>query len=589
MIGIKKIILTTVLFFGIAVVSFAQNRQLKQFDTAFESLDFNDRITALKKINPEALSANDKGNYYRLYAQTFYYNSKGDQALRYFMKSIEVYQKSGNLEKANEIKITVVEIKSLSDYYAYKDYQSLLEEVIAYAKKTNNTKLLRDTFKLKANCIIKEDTKKAINYYQLAIIENKKLKDTLFGSHLLNNIGLAYNEYLKKPEIARKYFKRVLPYYLKKKEIYYVAINYVNMASVMREENKLDSAIYYYKKADSLDVKKNRTNLKIILYTQMSNTYKELKEYESAFKYLEKQKVFENINDNKEITKAIRDIDAKYQTKENKLQISSLKDTLEKAGIALIVLLLALIVFFLGYQNLRRKKKIAEQEQLIQNQKLENILQEQELNEIDKLIEGQEKERIKIANELHDNMGSMLATIKLNFENLKLRKDRIEPEDEQLFDKTDSLLEEAYQKVRSIAHTQNAGVIGNEGLVPALFNIANKITIPGKLSVQVIPFGLNERLENSLELAIFRMIQELLTNAVKHAQATEITISLTQHENNLNIIIEDNGKGFNPKNRNKNEGMGLTHIEKKTEQLGGNFSIDSTEGRGTSILIDLPL
>jgi hypothetical protein len=107
--------------------------------------------------------------------------------------------------------------------------------------------------------------------------------------------------------------------------------------------------------------------------------------------------------------------------------------------------------------------------------------------------------------------------------------------------------------------------------------------------VQVIPFGLNERLENSLELAIFRMIQELLTNAVKHAQATEITISLTQHENNLNIIIEDNGKGFNPKNRNKNEGMGLTHIEKKTEQLGGNFSIDSTEGRGTSILIDLPL
>jgi signal transduction histidine kinase len=589
MIGIKKIILTTVLFFGIAVVSFAQNRQLKQFDTAFESLDFNDRITELKKINPETLSANDKGNYYRLYAQTFYYNGKSDQALRYFMKSIEVYQKSGNLEKANEIKITVVEIKSLSDYYAYKDYQSLLEEVIAYAKKTNNTKLLRDTFKLKANCIIKEDTKKAINYYQLAIIENKKLKDTLFESHLLNNIGLAYNEYLKKPEIARKYFKRVLPYYLKKKEIYYVAINYVNMASVMREENKLDSAICYYKKADSLDVKKNRTNLKIILYTQMSNTYKELKEYESAFKYLEKQKVFENINDNKEITKAIRDIDTIYQTKENKLQITSLKETLEKAGIALIVLLLALIVFFLGYQNLRRKKKIAEQEQLIQNQKLENILQEQELNEIDKLIEGQEKERIKIANELHDNMGSMLATIKLNFENLKLRKDRIEPEDEQLFDKTDSLLEEAYQKVRSIAHTQNAGVIGNEGLVPALFNIANKITIHGKLSVQVIPFGLNERLENSLELAIFRMIQELLTNAVKHAQATEITISLTQHENNLNIIIEDNGKGFNSNNRNKNEGMGLTHIEKKTEQLGGNFSIDSTEGRGTSILIDLPL
>ena len=588
MIALKKIILTTVLFFGITVVSLAQNRQLKQFDTVFESLDFNNRIATLKNINPETLSANDKGNYYRLYAQTFYYNGKGDQALHYFMKAIEVYQNSGNLEKANEIKITVAEIKSLSGY-AYKDYQSLLEEVIAYAKKTNNTKLLRDTFKLTANCIIKEDTKKAINYYQLAIIENKKLKDTLFESHLLSNIGLADTQYLKQPEVGRKYFKNILPYYQKKKEYYYVACTYINMASVMRKENKLDSAIYNYKKADSLDFKNNRTNLKIILYTEMSNTYKELKEYESAFEYLEKQKVFENINDNKEITKAIRDIDTKYQTKENKLQISSLKDTLEKAGIAMIVLLLALIVFFLGYQNLRRKKKIVEQEQLIQNQKLENILRGQELKEIDKLIEGQEKERIKIANELHDNMGSMLATIKLNFENLKQQKKSNGDNDQYLFDKTDDLLEEAYQKIRTIAHTKNAGVIGNQGLVPALYNIANKITIPGKLSVQVIPFGLNERLENSLELTIFRMVQELLTNVVKHAQATIITISLTQHENNLNIIIEDNGKGFDPKTINKNKGMGLHHIEKKTEQLGGNFSIDSSEGRGTSILIDLPL
>jgi signal transduction histidine kinase len=370
---------------------------------------------------------------------------------------------------------------------------------------------------------------------------------------------------------------------------YEIVSTYINIAAVLRNEKKPDSAMIYYYKADLIDVKKHLVGVKIILYEEMSNTYKELKDYESAFKYLEKQKVFENINDNNEIIKAIRDIDTKYQTKENKLQISSLKDTLEKAGIVLIVLLLALIVFFLGYQNLRRKKKIAEQEQLIQNQKLENILQEQELNEIDKLIEGQEKERIKIANELHDNMGSMLATIKLNFENLKQQKKSNGDNDQYLFDKTDDLLEEAYQKIRTIAHTKNAGVIGNQGLVPALYNIANKITIPGKLLVQVIPFGLNERLENSLELTIFRMVQELLTNAVKHAQATIITISLTQHENNLNIIIEDNGKGFDPKTINKNEGMGLHHIEKKTEQLGGNFSIDSTEGRGTSILIDLPL
>ena len=126
-------------------------------------------------------------------------------------------------------------------------------------------------------------------------------------------------------------------------------------------------------------------------------------------------------------------------------------------------------------------------------------------------------------------------------------------------------------------------------MLSAVKNIAKKISIPGKLKVEVIPFGLEERIENALEIAIFRMIQEILTNAIKHANASEIIINLTQHDDSLNIIVEDNGKGFNLKNIDKKEGMGLTNIEKKVEQMGGVFSIDSLEKRGTSIIIDIPL
>jgi signal transduction histidine kinase len=119
--------------------------------------------------------------------------------------------------------------------------------------------------------------------------------------------------------------------------------------------------------------------------------------------------------------------------------------------------------------------------------------------------------------------------------------------------------------------------------------MAKKATVPGRLSVQVIPFGLDERIDNTIEVNIFRMVQEILTNAIKHSEANEITIHLTQHHDSLNIIIEDNGKGFIPKNRDKKEGMGLPNIEKKVEHMGGTFTIDSTQGKGTSILIDLPL
>jgi signal transduction histidine kinase len=239
--------------------------------------------------------------------------------------------------------------------------------------------------------------------------------------------------------------------------------------------------------------------------------------------------------------------------------------------------------------HINKKKKIAEQERLIESQKLENVLKDQELKEIDKILEGQEKERLKIANDLHDNLGSILATLKLNFQNLYSQKNKDGENGQALFDKTNELIEEAYQKVRGMAHAKNAGVIGSEGLVPAVQNIAKKIAIPGKLTVQVIPFGMTKRFENAMEVTLFRMIQELLTNAIKHAEATAITISLTQDEESINIIIEDNGKGFNPKKTAKNDGMGLSNITKKVEQLNGTFNIDSFEGKGSSIIIDIPL
>ena len=583
-----KIVITAVAFFCTTVFSLAQNPNLEKFKNTFEKLDFNTRITTLKKLTFSALSYSDKATYYQLYGQTFYLENQGDQAIAYFMKAIELYKKADDLTKATELGLTIAEIKRLSQY-KYEDYRYLLDDAVLHAKKTNNTKLLCATYKEIASNFIATNPKKAIAYFIMAKEENLKLKDSLFAARLDSNIGLVYNEFLHQPKIARPYFITSLSYFQKKKLDYFTATGYINMAAVLRDEKKLDSAMIYYQKADVIDVKEYRVNFKIMLYKQMSDTYKDLKDYKKALEYSEKQKVYQNINDDQEIVKAIRDIDAKYQTKENKLQISSLKSTMDKGGKLIIFLLITIILFFLSYQNMRRKKKIAEQEKLIQIQKIENILQEQELHEIDKLIEGQEKERILIANELHDNLGSLLATLKLNFQNLKLRKEALHPAEEQLFDTTDALLEETYQKVRTLAHKQNAGVIGNQGLVPALQNMASKIASSGKIAVQVIPFGLDERLENTLELAIFRMIQELLTNAVKHAQASEIIINLTQHEDSLNIIVEDNGNGFDADKINKKEGMGLPSIEKKVAHLNGTFSIDSGTGRGTSIIIDLPL
>jgi len=278
----------------------------------------------------------------------------------------------------------------------------------------------------------------------------------------------------------------------------------------------------------------------------------------------------------------------KFQTAEKEKQIleeqqkvRTNRNWLIAAG---IVLLLGAGIALLLQKNTTKKRLLAEKETLLKQERVDNLLKEQELVSIDAMIEGQEKERQRVANELHDDLGSLMATIKLHFDNSKISKK------DPALKNAQKLLDEAYQKVRGMAHSKNSGVMSDQGLLPAIKKMAQVITETNALEVVVEDFGMGDRLENSLELNLFRMVQELVANAIKHAEASKVSIQLTQHDDNLNIIVEDNGKGFDRSTIETGKtGMGLTTIEKRVEHLEGNFTVDSILGKGTSILIDIPV
>lgn len=581
-----------VLFFFCTIFAISQNSNLKKLESEFDKIDYKTRLTLLNQIKPTELSLKDKALYEHLLGRTHYLHNSGDGAVVHFNKARELYLKAKDYDKVTELSLTLAEQKRLSEY-KYSDYKPLLDEAIAYAEKGKNPSLLCATYLEVGKSLQESEPFKAIEFHQKGKEIAIKNKDAIYEIKFNRNIGLVYCEFIKDQMKARHYQTLSLE---QSKKINYpegIAYAYVNMASICRNEKNYDAAFKYYQMVQKIKFDNYRTNFNIILYQYISDTYKEVKNYEKAFEYLDKKKVLEDIVNEKEEEKYIREINTKYETREKELENKALKIKDQKNKLILYVFIAIFLLFIIGayfrINYINKKKKIAEQEKLIESQKLENVLKEQELHEIDIMLEGQEKERVKIANDLHDNLGSILATLRLNFQNLHHQKEGISEEEQEMFSKTDDLIEEAYQKVRGMAHAKNAGVIGSEGLVPAVQNIAKKVAIPNKLKVQVIPFGMNERLENTLEVTLFRMIQEILTNTIKHAEATEITISLTQDSESINIIIEDNGKGFNPKTIDKKEGMGLSNIEKKTEQLNGTFSIDSFEGKGTSIIIDIPL
>ena len=251
-------------------------------------------------------------------------------------------------------------------------------------------------------------------------------------------------------------------------------------------------------------------------------------------------------------------------------------------------LALGSIIAFFVYNSAKRKQRIAEQEKKLEIQKTTQILKEKEVETINAMVEGQEKERLRLAGELHDNLGSTLATVKMQVENLERNLEKVD-DPKGLLSKTNTLINEAYQKVRRISHERNSGVMAKEGLLPAVKKLAKQISSSGSLQIEVQDFGLENRLSNHLEITIFRMVQELTTNIVKHANATEASISLTQHDNELNIMVEDNGQGFKVGKLEQKDGMSLGSIERRVEHLEGSMEVDSAIGKGTNIIIDIPL
>lgn len=368
--------------------------------------------------------------------------------------------------------------------------------------------------------------------------------------------------------------------------------SYIRLAEVNRKsknlqkaKQKIDSARLYINPLDSI-----RSQYYLNIYSSKINF--DLGNFKEAYEENYKSSVFSLQFETNKNSKQLGQLNVLYNTaeKEKKILIEE-KKKIQNRNIALglgVLLVLGVIIFYLIQKNTKRKQYIAEQQREIEIQKTEKLLKEQELNTIDAMIEGQEKERQRLASDLHDSVGATLAAAKLQFDHLSKQINK-EASTTTLVNKTAALLTEAYQEIRAMAHLKKSGVIAKNGLLPALKKLAINASNAGTLEIIVEDFGLEERLENSLEITLFRIIQELITNIIKHAQATQSTITLTQHEHEINIIVEDNGKGFIATSLQKENGMGLGSIEKRIEHIEGTMEIDSTLGKGTTIIIDIPL
>ncbi|PJB11468.1 MAG: hypothetical protein CO119_11445 [Flavobacteriales bacterium CG_4_9_14_3_um_filter_40_17] len=432
---------------------------------------------------------------------------------------------------------------------------------------------------------------------------SKKLGATYMEGRFCQLLGVNYDLFEKDPKKGYANYQKAIdkfetiPYYYAQSSLFGM---YSNQGSIFQDTKAYPKAMEYYHKALKIPIRiKNRRDL-ILLYNYMYLNQKAQKQMDSAVYYLELKNKMQDELDLLNNALAVDEIQTKYETekkekenlqlKQNNLILENQKNFNRNMSIfAFIIFIIATANFVLIYKNLKKKQKLIEQEKRIAMQHTEKLLQQQEITAIDAMIRGQEQERKRLANELHDNLGSLLATLKLNFQSFSEKIKHESDDNQNILKHSEELLEQAYQKVRMLSHSKNAGVMANQGLLPALKKFADDVSKSEKLKVAIQEFGLNERLDNSLEILLFRIIQELVANIIKHAEATQADIYLTQYSERINLMVEDNGNGFDTHQIVNKNGMGLVGIEKRVQNLDGNMEIESIKGKGTTVIINIPI
>lgn len=259
------------------------------------------------------------------------------------------------------------------------------------------------------------------------------------------------------------------------------------------------------------------------------------------------------------------------------------KSTLNK--LFLISIIALLILGYLGYMNFRKGQQLAFNKEALQKQKIVDLEKDRQLLSIDAMLKGQEEERNRIAKDLHDGLGGLLSGTKLSFLNVKDRLP-LSQEDRIRFDKSLSMLDNTITDLRKIAQNLLPEALVKYGLHDALSDYCDSIQSTTGIRTFYHLYGEQRPLDNTATVFIFRIIQELVNNAVKHAGATQIIVQLTFDHDKVNITVEDDGTGFD-KALMKKQGAGISNVDYRVRYFNGTMDLDTSPGNGVSVNIQL--
>lgn len=477
-----------------------------------------------------------------------------EKAISMSKKLLQIVKKQGNtLQMAYSYNYLLNNYLALNQLASAKKY---LPDLLSFVEKTMDYGLAADSYNVIGLYYYKnQEYDKAITYYKKAL--EKALRSNYQPAQYNQAIGRVYLK-LNELKLADQYLHLAEQQSLEANslDIYYRICR--NLAEYRAQKGDFKQAYAYLQKY-------NKLNDSIVI----SDT----REYTA---YLEA--AFENTKKETEILRL------KTDKLENDLALKQRNTYLLLAAGAIALL----VVFFaLKVRNDQTRRKLLEQDKKLQAEKILSLEKEQQVLSLQSMITGQESERNRIAKDLHDGLGGLFSTVKMYFSSLQHELPALR--DNPLFSKSLELTDTAAVELRRIAHNLMPEVLLKLGLFNAIQDLCNNINTGRLLNISLQAYGLETRLNPGMEIMLYRIVQELLNNIIKHANATEVIIQFNKHSEKLSITIEDNGRGFNVSEVAEQSGAGLDTIQSRVDYLNGQLNIDSTKGVGTTVMMEFKL
>lgn len=519
-------------------------------------------------------------------AVSFHYLNEIERSIKNTLKSLEISELLNDSINQSIMHYNLAYAHfSLNNIPRTKKY---LNRAMQIARELNYKTIISGSLILKCNILSSENDLDSIKVFASEAIklskESNNFKMQIEASTTLGNVYVLEDSLI----LGEQFLLKVLDDARSINSAVHEANALVGLGRVNNKLGRYEDAQKYFLEYFEIDKKLDYTKLRHEALYEFSELENNVGNYKHANELLEEYYIIKDSIFTEESRRITSDLDAKYEAAKKDIELANqqitIKQNVNQRNIFLGGALFSLLLAGFFWNSKSKSDKIYTQQIEIDRQKITQLEKEKKIFAMNALIEGQEEERLRIAKDLHDGLGGLLSTVKARLSNINAEVEKIESYN--IYQKTTNMVDEACEEVRRISHNLLPGALRLDGLKTAIEQLGEDLSKSHNLNVNVEVIGFEGKIDETKEIFIYRIVQEAMNNIIKHAEAKQVLLQLSETDEDYHIIVEDDGQGFDT--TNKSPGIGLKSIKSRVEHLQGDVDISSITNKGTTISIHVP-